>query len=58
MSLVPDIDRILLGPGPRLTPPRVMCAMAAPTLSRFDPLMLLPGAPESAFARQDRSFRA
>ena len=30
MSLLPDIDRILLGPGPSLTSPRVMRAMAAP----------------------------
>ena len=31
MSLLPDTDRILLGPGPSLTAPRVMRAMAAPT---------------------------
>jgi alanine-glyoxylate transaminase/serine-glyoxylate transaminase/serine-pyruvate transaminase len=37
MSLLPDIDRILLGPGPSLTAPRVMRAMAAPTLSHLDP---------------------
>ena len=30
MSLLPDADRILLGPGPSLTSPRVMRAMAAP----------------------------
>ena len=40
MSLLPDIDRILLGPGPSLTAPRVMRAMAAPTVSHLDPLML------------------
>jgi alanine-glyoxylate transaminase / serine-glyoxylate transaminase / serine-pyruvate transaminase len=40
MSLLPDSDRILLGPGPSLTSPRVMRAMAAPTLSHLDPLML------------------
>ena len=40
MSLLPDTDRILLGPGPSLTAPRVMRAMAAPTLSHLDPLML------------------
>ena len=40
MSLLPDIDRILLGPGPSLTPPRVMRAMASPTLSHLDPLMM------------------
>jgi len=40
MSLLPDNDRILLGPGPSLTAPRVMRAMAAPTVSHLDPLML------------------
>src|SRR5437773_9409506 len=40
MSLLPDTDRILLGPGPSLTAPRVMRAMAAPTISHLDPLML------------------
>ena len=40
MSLLPDTDRILLGPGPSLTSPRVMRAMAAPTLSHLDPQML------------------
>src|SRR5438128_4853989 len=36
-NLLPDTDRILLGPGPSLTSPRVMRAMAAPTLSHLDP---------------------
>ena len=40
MSLLPDTNRILLGPGPSLTSPRVMRAMASPTLSHLDPLML------------------
>jgi alanine-glyoxylate transaminase / serine-glyoxylate transaminase / serine-pyruvate transaminase len=40
MSLLPDVDRILLGPGPSLTAPRVMRAMAAPTVSHLDPLMM------------------
>jgi len=40
MSLLPDVERILLGPGPSLTSPRVMRAMAAPTVSHLDPLML------------------
>jgi alanine-glyoxylate transaminase / serine-glyoxylate transaminase / serine-pyruvate transaminase len=40
MSLLPDTDRILLGPGPSLTSPRVMRAMAAPTVSHLDPAML------------------
>jgi len=40
MSLLPDQERILLGPGPSLTSPRVMRAMAAPTVSHLDPLMM------------------
>jgi len=40
MSPLPANDRILLGPGPSLTSPRVMRAMAAPTISHLDPLML------------------
>lgn len=62
MSLLPANDRILLGPGPSLTSPRVMRAMAAPTISHLDPLMLrilddvrerltrLFGAPSGSFA--------
>jgi alanine-glyoxylate transaminase/serine-glyoxylate transaminase/serine-pyruvate transaminase len=34
---LPSSDRILLGPGPSLIPPRVMRAMAAPVLSHLDP---------------------
>src|SRR5438445_652846 len=40
MSLLPDTDRILLGPGPSATSPRVMRAMASPTISHLDPLMI------------------
>lgn len=40
MSLLPDTDRILLGPGPSLTSPRVMRALMAPTVSHLDPLMI------------------
>src|SRR5438132_7328768 len=40
MSLLPDTDRILLGPGPSMTSPRVMRAMASPTLSHLDPLFM------------------
>ena len=36
MSL-PETERILLGPGPSLIPPRVIRAMAAPVLSHLDP---------------------
>jgi alanine-glyoxylate transaminase/serine-glyoxylate transaminase/serine-pyruvate transaminase len=61
-SLLPESDRILLGPGPSLTSPRVMRAMAAPTIGHLDPLMIamlddvrakltrLFRAPEGAFA--------
>jgi alanine-glyoxylate transaminase / serine-glyoxylate transaminase / serine-pyruvate transaminase len=34
---LPATERILLGPGPSLISPRVMRAMAAPTLSHLDP---------------------
>ena len=56
MSLLPDTDRILLGPGPSLTAPRVMRAMASPTVSHLDPLMtrLL----DDVRARLARVFRA
>ena len=40
MTLLPDTNRILLGPGPSLTAPRVMRAMAAPTISHLDPAMI------------------
>jgi alanine-glyoxylate transaminase/serine-glyoxylate transaminase/serine-pyruvate transaminase len=56
MSLLPDIDRILLGPGPSLTAPRVMRAMAAPTVSHLDPLML--ALLDDVRARLTRLFRA
>ena len=56
MSLLPDVDRILLGPGPSLTAPRVMRAMASPTLSHLDPLML--ALLDDVRARLTRVFRA
>src|SRR5256885_2893605 len=56
MSLLPDADRILLGPGPSLTAPRVMRAMAAPTLSHLDPQMMR--LLDDVRARLTRSFRA
>src|SRR6187551_3847153 len=56
MSLLPDTDRILLGPGPSLTAPRVMRAMASPTLSHLDPLML--ALLDDVRARLGRVFRA
>ena len=56
MSLLPDVDRILLGPGPSLTAPRVMRAMASPTLSHLDPLMM--ALLDDVRARLGRVFRA
>ncbi|HMF97031.1 MAG TPA: alanine--glyoxylate aminotransferase family protein [Vicinamibacterales bacterium] len=56
MTLLPEIDRILLGPGPSLTSPRVMRAMASPTVSHLDPLMLR--LLDDVRARLGRVFRA
>jgi alanine-glyoxylate transaminase/serine-glyoxylate transaminase/serine-pyruvate transaminase len=56
MSLLPDTDRILLGPGPSLTAPRVMRAMAAPTLSHLDPLFMV--LLDDIRARLGRMFKA
>src|SRR5262249_39836030 len=39
-DLLPDTERILMGPGPSLTSPRVMRAMAGPTVSPLDPGMI------------------
>src|SRR5262249_19359606 len=56
MSLLPDNERILLGPGPSMTSPRVMRAMASPTVSHLDPVMtrLL----DDVRARLQRCFKA
>jgi alanine-glyoxylate transaminase / serine-glyoxylate transaminase / serine-pyruvate transaminase len=56
MTLLPDADRILLGPGPSLTSPRVMRAMAAPTISHLDPQMI--ALLDDVRARLTRLFRA
>ena len=56
MSLLPENDRILLGPGPSLTSPRVMRAMAAPTVSHLDPQMLT--LLDDVRTRLSRTFRA
>ncbi len=40
MAFLPSTERILLGPGPSMIPPRVMRALAAPTLSHLDPDLL------------------
>ena len=55
-NLLPDTDRILLGPGPSLTAPRVMRAMAAPTISHLDPQMV--AMLDDVRARLTRLFRA
>jgi alanine-glyoxylate transaminase/serine-glyoxylate transaminase/serine-pyruvate transaminase len=55
-SLLPESDRILLGPGPSLTSPRVMRAMAAPTVGHLDPLMI--AMLDDVRARLLRLFRA
>ena len=56
MSLLPETDRILLGPGPSLTAPRVMRAMASPTVSHLDPVMMT--LLDDVRARLNRVFRA
>ena len=56
MSLLPDVDSILLGPGPSLTAPRVMRAMASPTVSHLDPIMM--ALLDDVRARLGRVFRA
>ena len=56
MSLLPDTDRVLLGPGPTMTEPRVMRAMATPTISHVDPLMF--ALLDDVRARLGRLFRA
>src|SRR5213078_1037754 len=55
-SLLPESDRILLGPGPSLTSPRVMRAMAAPTIGHLDPQMIQ--LLDDVRARLTRLFRA
>src|SRR5262249_37453913 len=54
--LLPESDRILLGPGPSMTSPRVMRAMAAPTVGHLDPLMV--AMLDDVRTRLTRLFRA
>ena len=56
MTKLPETTRILLGPGPSMTSPRVMRAMAAPTVSHLDPVML--ALMDDVRARLARIFRA
>src|SRR5262252_4027947 len=53
---LPAPDRILLGPGPTLTSPRVMRAMATPTISHLDPAMV--ALMDDMRGRLQRTFRA
>jgi alanine-glyoxylate transaminase/serine-glyoxylate transaminase/serine-pyruvate transaminase len=55
-SLLPESDRILLGPGPSMTSPRVMRAMSAPTVGHLDPLMV--AMLDDVRAKLTRLFRA
>ena len=55
-TLLPDTNRILLGTGPSLTSPRVMRAMAAPTVSHLDPVMV--ALLDDVRSRLTRLFRA
>src|ERR1051325_9270504 len=55
-SLLPESDRILLGPGPSITSPRVMRAMASPTVGHLDPIMV--AMMDDVRARLARTFRA
>ena len=56
MSLLPETDRILLGPGPSLTAPREMRAMACPTVRHLDRVMM--ALLDDVRARLSRVFRA
>jgi alanine-glyoxylate transaminase / serine-glyoxylate transaminase / serine-pyruvate transaminase len=56
MSCLPAAARILLGPGPSMTSPRVMRALATPTVSHLDPQMLV--LLDDVRARLGRLFRA
>jgi alanine-glyoxylate transaminase / serine-glyoxylate transaminase / serine-pyruvate transaminase len=54
--MLPDTERLLLGPGPSPVSPRVMRAMASPVLSHLDPQML--AILDDVRARLGRVFRA
>ena len=56
MTRLPDTTRILLGPGPSMTSPRVMRAMASPIVSHLDPIML--ALLDDVRGRLGRLFRA
>ena len=54
--MLPQTERLLLGPGPSLISPRVMRAMAAPMLSHLDPQFL--EIMDDTRARLERVFQA
>jgi alanine-glyoxylate transaminase / serine-glyoxylate transaminase / serine-pyruvate transaminase len=54
--MLPQTERLLLGPGPSLISPRVMRAMAAPMLSHLDPQFL--DIMDDTRARLERVFQA
>jgi alanine-glyoxylate transaminase / serine-glyoxylate transaminase / serine-pyruvate transaminase len=56
MTRLPETTRILLGPGPSMTSPGVMRAMASPTVSHLDPIML--ALLDDVRGRLGRLFRA
>jgi len=56
LTRLPDTTRILLGPGPSMTSPRVMRAMSSPTVSHLDPIML--ALLDDVRGRLGRLFRA
>jgi alanine-glyoxylate transaminase/serine-glyoxylate transaminase/serine-pyruvate transaminase len=56
VNLLSDVSRVLLGPGPSMTSPRVMRALSAPTLSHLDPLFV--ALLDDIRARLERIFRA
>lgn len=54
--MLPDSERLLLGPGPSLISPRVMRALGAPMLSHLDPQFL--SIMDDVRARLERVFQA
>ncbi len=56
MIRLPESERLLLGPGPSMVPPRVMRALAAPVLSHLDPDLL--GLMDDLRARLQAVFQA
>jgi len=55
-NLLPESDRILLGPGPSMTSPRVIGGIGATTVGHLDPLMV--AMLDDVLAKLTRLFRA